>query len=160
MNIMQVEIITRDSGNVLAVACPKNGLISEAGIGEGGERAAVIQAINSYYNRREQREQASTTTPAIQAVNSYDNHVRRSATVAVESSQIRGLLERAIDTNARVQLTGTKVSGSPYSREVIPYGIVGGTVHDYVNCGTDEGMRTFRLDGIERAEILYARSSA
>lgn len=167
MNTMQVEILTRDNGGPLAVACPQGGLLSEAGIGGGDtERAAVIQAINSYYNRVELREQANTVS--VPEPLPQSTIVSRMATVAISPYEIRRLLERAISTAAKVLITGRKVNGDAYEdREVRPLSVAEGDMSlpsslrtVYLNCDTSEGMRSFRLEGIERVELLYPDTSA
>lgn len=155
MKVMEIEVLTRDGGDVLAVACPRSALLSEAGIGGGAtEREAVIQAVNSYFKRQEQCEQANTLLAPVAC--------RIQSTVAVSQHEIRALLREASKSSDVVRITGKKVNGDRYTdREVEPISITDGdyslpaTLRSaYLNCNTDDGVRSFRLDGIERAELV------
>lgn len=155
MKVMEIEVLTRDGGDVLAVACPRSALLSEAGIGGGTtEREAVVQAVNSYFKRQEQAQAATRETLGLGS----GGHAIRSSTVAVDTGQIKALLVRAVKADTKVAISGTKVGGDRYTGRVVqPFAVVQEGTSEYLYCGTPDGSRTFRLDLIERAEDIPAR---
>lgn len=167
MKVMEIEVLTRDGGDVLAVACPRSALLSEAGIGGGTtEREAVVQAVNSYFKRQEQAQAATRESlglardPMVRS-SLGEGHAIRSSTVAIDTGQIRRLLNRACEAGTEVAISGTKVGGDRYTGRVVqPFAVQAPREFDtteYLYCGTPEGNRMFRLDLIERAEDIPAR---
>lgn len=158
-----IDIITRDQGGVLAVACPEGALLSDAGVGGSDiERSAVQQAINAYYNNADARDRAAHPLsvpehPAETWLKTESRHVTGksvTANVAVDPAGIKDLLTHAAKQNLTVSITGEKVDGDLYlGRTLRPYpqdreGLVSGWD---VEAGA---TRTFRIDGINRAEII------
>ena len=152
---MTIEVLQRGEHSFLAVAYPQGALLSDAGVGGGdSEREAIVQAVNSYFKRREQAEAAST---------SFIEQERdicggfRSKKVVRALPDIRNLLQEAAGNGDDVFISGKKTTGNRYNnRRVTPYRVwEGPTGTEYLSCedansGED---RSFRLDGIERVEV-------
>lgn len=77
-----------------------------------------------------------------------------SRSVAVGPESVRAVLDRAIESGAWVEIIGTKVDGDRYTRRVWPLSIYqqAFSPHDYLYCKTEDGTRTYRVDGIESAQ--------
>jgi hypothetical protein len=72
--------------------------------------------------------------------------------VAVSPAKIEELLHEAGERGRVVRISGTKVNGERYVRDVTVYSLTDDRVNVY-DIGKS-ASRTFRLDGIERAEEL------
>lgn len=144
-----IEVLSRGDESYLAVACPETALLSEAGVGGGDtERAAVTQAINSFYTRREQ---AAVATRVCVRDDQWSGASIQSAQVAVDEVGIRAMLARATEAQKPVRISGLKVNGDSYDRLVRPYTLRDSD--DIVSVWDDAAgaTRSFRIDGIERA---------
>lgn len=80
--------------------------------------------------------------------------------VAVDPAGIRAVILDAIEHGRDVYLTGAKVDGTRYrGRRVTPWDLSPGYIDksmEYLNCedAASHARRRFRLDGIERVEVV------
>lgn len=161
MTKLVIEILDRD-GSYLAIACRDGQLLSRASVGGGSsEREAVIQAANAYYNYQALIDSANNPPTFIAPEVEKATDGARTARVAIHLAGIDTLLREAVENGDAVLISGTKVGGQPYNRrKVSPVRVesvkrvYGGEV-DYLVCRDENAgdMRTFRLDGISRAEV-------
>lgn len=142
--------------------------MSESGIGGAStERQAIQQAVNSYFNRRDERETAKLLlVPEAAAPLPVEDPVirpvgRAALRVAVDSAGMKALLQEAAADEGQVLITGKKVNGDRYAvRRIKPFAIREqrggrfGFTEAYLQCEdvSSGESRTFRMDGIERVE--------
>jgi hypothetical protein len=159
MSKLVIETYQRDEG-ALAIAFDQHFGITQAGVcGDQSERRAIIGAIHSYFNRKENNRPAPvldeppfSTPPGYATGRIPCGPVTRN--VAVDETAITRALREAVEADSSTEflMDYVDVGGNSTTRRILPVSIDGPLV-TAIDLSKD-APRTFRFDRIERLEAV------
>lgn len=171
-----IELLTRPGDentrqdSFLAICSHEGELLSKAGVGAGiNERAAIQEAVNSYFKRREDAEAAAERTVAHEPTRTLPPYIFEGLglpphPVATDPAAIKRMAQLAIDTFKLLRMEYVDAFGAKSNRIVKPLAVRDAEPSamdarkrsdriEAIN-DSDGAFRSFRVDRIKRLELV------